>query len=166
MSEYLVPLLNPSGQLNTVFNPHDFQYQFEPLNYVVGDTRYTKKTDYNTKMTLLDASFNAVDTDITAIEGAIINISYDASNNRTSTQDVNSGMIYQADGKKIIQSSGASTTYNYLQNTSISNLNVTGTLSIPSGTTINGATYNNNIIITDPAYISQSGSGINQINSN
>ena len=73
--------------------------------------------------------------------------------------------IAQPDGVKIVQSTGSSTAYNYFQNKNVTNLNVTGTLTIPSGTTINGATYNSDIVLTDPATINQSGTEINNLNS-
>lgn len=106
MSFYLAPLMhNQIGteKPNSVFNASDYDYQFKSLNYLQGDNRYTKKSDYDSKMTVVDASFNNVNSDITTIKGSIINISYDASNNRTNIQDVNAGTIYQADNKKIIQ---------------------------------------------------------------
>jgi hypothetical protein len=109
-------------------------------------------------------SLNTINTNVEVIQNTIQNITYDASNNITNTQDINTGSIYQPDGFKINQASGSSTSYNYLQKTNITDLNVTGTLSIPSGTTINGATYNSDIVLTNPARIMQSGYGVNNLN--
>lgn len=78
MSVYLPPLLAPNGELNTVFNPHDFDYQNAPMSYNTADNIFTKKIDYNRKM-LIDASLNSIEEDIT-------NISYDASNNITNAR--------------------------------------------------------------------------------
>ena len=135
------------------------------MNYSQGDERCIKNTTYNTKMTSLDNSLIAINNDTIqynndTIDNTIQNISYDSSNNRINVQDVYSGTIYQVDTMKIIQATGSSTAYNYLQNTNVTNLNVTWTLAIPSGTTINGATYNSDIVLTDLARINQSGTGI------
>jgi hypothetical protein len=164
MSKYLPPKLH-NGKANILFNASDYNYQFENLSYSLGDDRYVTQNNYNTEITLIDSSFNSVNSNIGVIQTKVQNITYDASNNRTNTQNINAGSIYQPDGFKINQSTGSSTAYNYLQNTNVTNLNVTGTLSIPSGTTINGATYNSDIVLTNPARINQSGTGINNLNS-
>ena len=81
MSFHLSPILN-NGKLNTLFNPSDFQYEYDNINYVQGDERYTKNTNYTSKMTSLDNS-------ITTINNTIHNISYDSSTNKTNfTGDV------------------------------------------------------------------------------
>ena len=116
-------------------------------------------------MSSIDASFNSLNTDVSILKTKSTNISYDVTTNRTNIQDVNARTIYQADANKIVQSSGTLTGYNYLQNTSIKNLIVTDSISIPSGTTISGATYDNDIVLNDPANIQKSGSGINNLNS-
>jgi hypothetical protein len=163
MSKYLPPKLH-NGVANTQFNTSDYNYQFENLTYSIGDDRYVKQYDYDTEIALIDSSLNTINTNVEVIQNTIQNITYDASNNITNTQDINTGSIYQPDGFKINQASGSSTSYNYLQKTNITDLNVTGTLSIPSGTTINGATYNSDIVLTNPARIMQSGYGINNLN--
>ena len=60
MSVYLPPILH-NNELNPTFNSNDFNYQFENINYVQGDKRYTKKSDYNTKTSLIDSSFNLLE---------------------------------------------------------------------------------------------------------
>jgi len=165
MSLYLPPKLKDNGKLNELFNSRDFDYQFDPLSFNSGDKRYTNITDFTAQNYATDVSLNLLDEDISALETKLTNISYNGSVNKTTIQDVNAGTITQDDGKRINQTSGSSTLYNYLQSTNITNLVVTDSLKIPSGTTISGITYNGDIVITNPAKILQSVSGINQLNS-
>ena len=41
MSQYLPPI-----RINTLFNVADFKYQYDFINYFIGDNRYVKKNDY------------------------------------------------------------------------------------------------------------------------
>jgi len=52
MSVYLPPILH-NNELNSTFNSNDFNYQFESINYVQGDKRYTKNQITIQKQVLL-----------------------------------------------------------------------------------------------------------------
>ena len=52
MSVYLPSILQ-NNELNTFFNAYDFNCQFENINYVQGDKRYTKNQIIIQKKVLL-----------------------------------------------------------------------------------------------------------------
>jgi hypothetical protein len=81
MSVYLPPILH-NNQLNSTFNSNDFNYQFESINYVKGDKRYTKKTDYNTKTGVIDSSFNL-------LENKTTNMTYSTTTGTTFNNNIN-----------------------------------------------------------------------------
>ena len=88
MSVYLPPILH-NKNLNSKTNSSDFNYQNMYLNYVIGDQRYTKLTDYNNEVSLINTSLstltltdtnlqsqiNVINTEITTVNTNIIGIS-------------------------------------------------------------------------------------------
>ena len=57
MSVYLPPILY-NNELNPTFNSNDFNYQFENINHVQGDKRYTKNQISTQKQVLLIVHLN------------------------------------------------------------------------------------------------------------
>jgi len=66
MSSYLQPILH-NNELNRTFNASDFNYQFNYINYKIGDSRYVLTSLYDENNTLIENEFDLIDASLNLI---------------------------------------------------------------------------------------------------